>query len=186
MLESVILYNEYRDCFVADTVYNAVAYFSGRLCTSKLLKVFHASATGYRKYSTNGNLVKKRNSLIAKDIENNIDKSPLEIAETLNLSYARVKRIIYDFDIRNVDEKEYKKGEWLLDYNYDVYIIEEPQSGYVLGLGDIVSQAYSSALDKAATMMNIKEGLVLELVKVSFFLVLTVNIFKVKIPQDFL
>lgn len=44
----------------------------------------------------------------------------------MNLSYARVKRIIYDFDIRNVDEKEYKKGEWLLNYNYDVYIIEEP------------------------------------------------------------
>lgn len=73
ILSYVKLYNEYRYCFVAGTVYNAITYFSDRLCTSKLLKVFHASATGYRKYCTNGNLVKKRNSLIAKDIENNID-----------------------------------------------------------------------------------------------------------------
>lgn len=186
ILSYVKLYNEYRDCFVTDTVYNAITYFSDRLCISKLIKVFHASATGYRKYSTNGNLVKKRNSLITKDIENNIDKSPLEIAEILNLSYARVKRIIYDFDIRNVDVKKYKNGKWLLDYNYDVYIIEEPQSGYVLGLGDTVSQAYSSALDKAAAMLNIKEEPGFRTGKSKFFSCLNSEYLQGENPSRFL
>ena len=186
ILSYVKLYNEYRDCFVADTVYNAITYFSDRLCISKLLKEFHVSATGYRKYSTNGNLVKKRNSIIARDVERIIDKSPLEIAEILNLSYARVKRIIYDFDIRNVDVKKYKNGKWLLDHNYDVYIIEEPQSGYVLGLGDTVSQAYSSALDKAAAMMSIKEEPRFRTGKSKFFSCLNSEYLQGENPSRFL
>ena len=40
ILSYVKLYNEYRDCFVADTIYNAISYFSNKLCTSKLLDIF--------------------------------------------------------------------------------------------------------------------------------------------------
>lgn len=166
ILSYVKLYNEYRDCFVADTIYNAISYFSNKLCTSKLLDIFHASATGYRKYSTNGNLVKKRNSIIAKDIERIIDKSPLEITEILkekypSISHARVKRIIYDFDLRPIVEKQkVKNGVWLLDYasfdGVDIYIIEEPESGYILGLGYTASEAYNNALDKSSALMNLK------------------------------
>lgn len=87
---NVKLYNEYRDCFVVDTIYNAISYFSNKLCTSRFLDIFHASATGYRKYCTNGNLVKKRNSIIVKDIERIIDKSPLEISEILKEKYPSI------------------------------------------------------------------------------------------------